>query len=72
MRTDAYKFTVDMENGKPVGENAKRLEALRESLRGTGKYAKLQGRGWRRGNPRYNQSLPLTFAKSADVYVYNR
>lgn len=35
-------------------------------------YVKLQGRGWRMGIRRYNQSLPLSFSETADVYVYNR
>ena len=35
-------------------------------------YVKLQGRGHRRGEKRYNQSLPLSYATVADVYVYPR
>jgi hypothetical protein len=35
-------------------------------------YVKLQGRGPRLGIYRYNQSLPLTFSKTADVYLYGR
>lgn len=71
-RSDTYRFTVWMENGKPVGRNAKRVEALRKAIRGTGYYVKLHGRGYRMGNRRFNQSLPLMLAKSADVYVYKR
>jgi hypothetical protein len=36
------------------------------------KYVKLHGRGYRMGVRRYNQSLPLKYATTADVYVYNR
>jgi len=71
-RTDRYRFTVSMQDGKPVGEDAKRVEALRKTVRGTGQYVKLQGRGHRHGVYRFNQSLPLMLAKSADVYVYDR
>lgn len=71
-RTDCYRFTVWMEDGKPTGKGAKRVEALRKTVRGTGKYVKLQGRGNRYGVRRFNQSLPLMLAKSADVYVYDR
>ena len=70
-RTDAYQFTVWMEDGKPVGRNAERLKKLRESLKGSGQHVKLQGRGPRLGKRRYNQSLPLSLAKAADVYIYN-
>jgi len=35
-------------------------------------YVKLRGRGPRLGNKKYNQDLPLEFAKTADVYIYNR
>lgn len=77
-RTPAYRFTVQMENGKPVGEDAARVEALREYIKSENKYGsvkryvKLQGRGHRRGVYRYNQSLPLPYATTADVYVYIR
>lgn len=77
-RTSAYRFTVQLQNGKPVPEQAHLVEALRKAVSventwNTRKqYVKLQGRGWRRGNRRYNQSLPLIFSTHADVYVYER
>lgn len=77
-RTSAYRFTVQLENGKPVAEQAHLVEALKTAIaaentwKGFRQYVKLQGRGHRRGNRRYNQSLPLNFATHADVYVYVR
>lgn len=77
-RTSAYRFTVQLENGKPVAEQAYLVEALKVAVAtesawtGKRQYVKLQGRGPRRGVRRYNQSLPLTLATHADVYVYNR
>lgn len=35
-------------------------------------YVKIRGRGHRMGIRKYNQDLPLQFAKTADVYVYDR
>ena len=35
-------------------------------------YIKLQGRGHRMGVRRYNDSLPLKFSDTADVYMYAR
>jgi len=77
-RTNAYHFTVEMKDGKPVGEYTSAVSLLRSAIKrqnkkyGTKKYVKLQGRGHRRGVRRYNQSLPLKYADSADVYVYTR
>ena len=76
-RTSSYKFTVEMKNGKPSGEGATLVEALRSLVKlsnstlGTNKYVKLQGRG-PRPSRRYHQSLPLGMAVTADVYVYDR
>lgn len=78
-RTDSYIATVNL---KDAGDQ-KWIEAIRQSVkeanafyreRGqtTRKYVKLQGRGHRMGVYRYNQSLPLTFAEKADVYIYDR
>jgi len=78
-RTDSYIATVNL---KDAGDQ-KWIEAIRQSVkeanafyreRGqtTRKYVKLQGRGHRMGVYRYNQSLPLSFAEKADVYVYDR
>lgn len=74
-RTDAYVMTVKLVNGKCDDE---RLQLLRTLVRiankntGSKKYVKLQGRGPRLGNRRYNQSLPLPLAERADVYIYER
>lgn len=74
-RTKAYKMTVDLVNGKADDEilNLLRmLVRLENKYTGSKLYIKLQGRGPRLGNRRYNQSLPLSLAKTADVYVYER
>lgn len=77
-RTTAYRFTVQMKDGQPVGPDAEAVKDLREFISFKNKtsdikrYVKLQGRGHRRGVYRYNQSLPLQYASYADVYVYNR
>lgn len=78
-RTKAYKFTVRMKDGKPFGVDADLVQGLRTVVKlgnaayGTTNYVKLQGRGPRKINGRkYFQSLPLQFAETADVYVYNR
>lgn len=77
-RTDAYYFTVEMKDGKPVGQGDIELRALRAYIKlsnkmfGDTRYVKLQGRGHRMGNRWYNQSLPLKYAERADVYVYTR
>lgn len=77
-RTGAYRFTVDLSSD----EDMKLVELLREAHRNrnigrrargeTPKYVKLQGRGPRLGMRRYHQSLPLSLAQTADVYVYDR
>ena len=78
MRTKAYQFTVEMKDGKPVGKDADLVQGLRTVVKldnaafGTTKYVKLQGRGHRMGKRRYNQSLPLQYATTADVYIYER
>lgn len=78
MRTEAYQFTVEMKDGQPVGKDADLVQGLRTVVKlgnaafGTTKYVKLQGRGWRQNNRRYNQSLPLQYATTADVYIYDR
>ena len=72
-RTNAYVMTVDLVNGKADDEIlnlVKMLVRLENKYKGTKKYVKLQGRGPRLG--RYNQSLPLPLAKTADVYIYER
>jgi hypothetical protein len=72
-RTNAYVMTVDLVNGKADNEflNLVRiLVSFSNKYKGTKKYVKLQGRGPRLG--KYNQSLPLPLAKTADVYIYER
>lgn len=72
-RTNTYVMTVDLVNGKADDEVlnlVKMLVRLENKYTGSKKYVKLQGRGPRLG--RYNQSLPLPLAKTADVYVYER
>ena len=80
-RTTAYRFTVVLQDGKPVSRGAESLAALRKSISqenafqrkigGRQQYVKLQGRG-PRPSRRYWQSLPLDMSDYADVYVYNR
>lgn len=72
-RTNAYVMTVELKNGKANDEVlnlVKMLVRLGNKQNGTKKYVKLQGRGPRLG--KYNQSLPLSLAQRADVYVYER
>ena len=74
-RTANYVMTVKLVNGKANDEVlnlVKMLVRLENKYKGTKKYVKLQGRGPRLGVRRYNQSLPLTLAKTADVYIYER
>jgi hypothetical protein len=78
-RTNAYRFTINLRDGKPATpEEQKALEDFRATVSACNKisdrqmYVKLQGRGPRRGVRRYNQSLPLPLSERADVYVYDR
>lgn len=76
-RTSAYRFTVRMINGSVHPEDRAAVDGIRTVVKlgnaafGTRQYVKLQGRG-PRPSRRYHQSLPLSMAESADVYVYNR
>ncbi len=76
-RTSAYRFTVRMVDGQVAPEDQASVDGLRTVVKlgnsafDTRKYVKLQGRG-PRPTRRYHQSLPLSMAVSADVYVYNR
>lgn len=76
-RTSAYRFTVRMLNGKVHPEDQAAVDGLRTVVKlgntafQTQQYVKLQGRG-PRPSRRYHQSLPLSMAVTADVYVYNR
>jgi len=78
-RTPNYRYTVKMRYGEPIGPDLSMVNALRRYIsylnqrNGTSLYVKLQGRGPRKVNGRkYFQSLPLEFATTADVYVYER
>lgn len=77
-RTDSYVGTVnlsDQEDMLMVKNVRKMVNDANVWLRASGKptlYVKMQGRGHRMGNRRYNGSLPLKYAKTADVYVYTR
>ena len=76
-RTQAYKFTVQMKDGKPADSDQSLVDSLRLVVKidnlaeGKSQYVKLRGRGPRPSN-RYHLSLPLSMATSADVYVYTR
>ena len=76
-RTSAYRFTVRMIDGQVAPEDQAAVDGLRTVVKlgnsafDTRKYVKLQGRG-PRPTLRYHQSLPLSMAVSADVYVYDR
>lgn len=76
-RTNAYRFTVRMVNGKVHPEDQAAVDGLRTVVKlgntafDTKQYVKLQGRG-PRPSRRYHQSLPLSMAVTADIYVYNR
>lgn len=78
-RTNTYIATVNLKST----EDLKWVKTIRAAVKETNvfyrdrgdstrKYVKLQGRGHRMGNPDYNCSLPLTFAVTADVYIYER
>jgi hypothetical protein len=78
-RTERYLCTIDMKSADDAEhvENIRRwVKNLNKDLKEFGSelkyYVKLHGRGPRRGVRRYNQSLPLPFAETADVYIYRR
>ena len=74
-RTPNYVMTVAINDGKADDEVlnlVRMLVKLENKYSGTKKYVKLQGRGPRLGVERFNASLPLPLAVSADVYVYSR
>lgn len=77
-RTDSYMGTVDLSDAADMNMVAIARKLVKEAnakLRESGKrqmYVKLQGRGYRQGVRRYNQSLPLKYATTADVYIYER
>ena len=76
-RTDSYIGTVDLSDSQDLAlvKNIRKLvtEANRAKAFGPrSMYVKLQGRGHRMGKLRYNQSLPLSFSKTADIYLYGR
>ena len=69
MRTDTYQFTTADRNDPKIKELRAAIKAS-NALSPTKQYVKLQGRGHRCGVRRWNQSLPLDYATSYDVYVY--
>lgn len=78
-RSDAYIGTVDLSNPQDMKMVSKIRGMVKEAnlhMRDSDNpkrlYVKLQGRGWRMGIRRYNQSLPLPFSETADVYIYER
>lgn len=78
-RTKRYLGTIRLDDQKDLAYVASLRSNVKEvndfySEKGSKSrfYIKLQGRGPRLGNLRYNQSLPLSFAETADVYMYER
>ena len=73
----AYRFTVQLKEGKPIGKGAKAVEELRRIVKlnnnewAKDQYVKLAGRG-PRPSKKYQATLPLTMSTHADVYVYER
>lgn len=73
----SYRMTVKMVNGQVAPEDAIAVAELRQLIKQNNTlfnsklYVKLQGRG-PRPSRRYHQSLPLSMAATADVYVYER
>jgi hypothetical protein len=75
-RTVSYIGTVDLSNNEDMSlvKGIRRLVKEANKKQAFGKkpmYVKLQGRGHRMGLYRYNQSLPLKFSDTADVYIYS-
>lgn len=78
-RTNRYLATIQLTDGKPATESD---DILMRHLRSTIKkmnrlgetkhYVKLHGRGHRYGNRSWAQELPLKWATTADVYIYER
>ena len=78
-RSESYLGTVNLKNEQDmkivnVARKIVRDTNLFRKEKGNTKqmYVKLQGRGHRMGVWRYNQSLPLKFAETADIYIYER
>jgi len=77
-RSNSYIGTVDlsdplhMEEVKTVRAMVREVNQFyRDSDQVKRLYVKLQGRG-PRPSRQYHQSLPLSMAKTADIYVYER
>jgi hypothetical protein len=76
-RSESYIGTIDLSNDEDVSlvKGIRKLvkEAnLKRAFGPKAMYVKLQGRGPRLGVYQYNQSLPLSLSKTADVYLYGR
>lgn len=78
-RTESYLATVDLKDETDlqfVESTRNIVKEMNRFLKSKGsplrQYVKIQGRGHRMGNQRYNQSLPLKYATTGDVYIYSR
>lgn len=75
-RTHAYvgTFGMDEQDQQELQQIRKMVTNLNKDLKMFGYnyryYVKAQGRGPRLG--KYNQSLPLKFARKVDAYIYRR
>jgi hypothetical protein len=70
-RSTSYQFTT-------TDRKDPKIEALREAIKASNlgstakQYVRLFGRGHRHGNYRWHQSLPLDYATSFAVYIFQR
>lgn len=77
-RTDAYigTFGMDEQDQTELASVRRMVTNLNKDLKNMGYnyryYVKAQGRGYRQGIWRYNQSLPLKYASKVDAYIYRR
>jgi hypothetical protein len=84
-RTDNYYSTIQLIDGKPATDSdLEKLNSVRNMVKCINTYnkkngrvdrplyTKLHGRGDRYGSKQWRQELPLKYATSADIYVYER
>lgn len=78
-RTDSYIGTFHYgcaDDMLELNEVRNMVKNMNKMLRNDGYdyqfYVKCQGRGYRQGVRRYNQSLPLDLANKVDAYIYRR
>lgn len=70
-RSSTYRFTTTDRQDPKIKEL--RAEIKASNLKTPYKqYVKLQGRGYRWGIRDWNKTLPLSYSKRFDVYVYER